>query len=161
MIIKKSSLIKEDSWLVENFLDKIKIFAYEKLPWSMENLFGWNIYLIKEKILTCRKLLWSRKNISLWNNHGWWKTSLIKKKYWLMGKYFDHGKTIGLSLLKTKSYDKTNAIVETIRIYIHISIAKMKCKHWTKRCNWSSCTKLLITVSSCELMALKRIRLDV
>ena len=64
------------------------------------------------------------------------ETSLIKEKYVLVenfldhvkilvcGKVVDHGKIKGLSFLKTKSYNKTNSSVETIKIYISKSREK-------------------------------------
>ena len=53
-----------------------------------------------------------------------WKTSLIKKKYWLVEKFFEVGKTIGLGLLKMKLKNRTNASVKTIKIYISKSGTK-------------------------------------
>ena len=42
----------------------------------------------------------------------------MKLKYWLAEKFFYNEKIIALSLLKMKSSNKTNAVVEAIKISI-------------------------------------------
>ena len=48
----------------------------------------------------------------------------MKEKSLLAEKFFDRGKIIALCLLKMKSYNETNASVETINIYISKSGGK-------------------------------------
>ena len=67
-------------------------------------------FLIKKKTFSFGKLPLSRKHFCLL------KTSLIKEKYWLVGK-FDHGKIIGLSPLKKKLYNKIDTSVLFKRPY--------------------------------------------
>ena len=109
------------SFIAENFLD------CKRFPWSSKNLCLWETFLIMEnfldqgKIFACGKLPWSRKNLGLW------KTSLFKEKSWLVENFLDQGKIRDLSLLGMKSYDTTNASVQTIKVYFWVWS-----KNWTR-----------------------------
>ena len=97
---KKAYLIKQNSLLVENFLNKGKILACGEK------------FLDNEKIFACGKLPWWQKNFCLW------KTFFMKENSWLVEKLFYCGKIIALSLLKMNLSNKTNASVGTSKITI-------------------------------------------
>ena len=110
-MIKKMLVGK--SFLVESFPDQGKIFACGEI-FSREKLPA----LITEKPLLVEKYFVVEN----------WKTLLIKEKSQLAKRFFDHGKIIGLGLLKMKLYSKTNTSAEIIKICI--------CQNLEQKLNW-------------------------
>ena len=131
----KTSIIIKKSLLLKNVLDCGKRHWQRKNICLWENYFLWKTSLIKEKIFAWGKLSWSRKKSFLVKNFltkkkifVWgklprsrkiliWKSFFDQRKCWLVEKFFDRGKIIGLSLLKIMLCHKTNSSVETIKIH--------------------------------------------
>ena len=140
----KISLNVEKHFLMENFIDQGNIFASQKVSWTRKNIFLWKDLLLVEKFLLVKnflikeihlfienlfdqenifvygKFLWLGKSLDFWNKEKSW---LVEKSQFVWN-FIDHGKIIGLSLLKMKLYNITNTNVKTTTIYISKSCAK-------------------------------------
>ena len=91
---KKKFFLWEASFIMEKYL-------LVKILWSRKNLCLWKVFLINEKlciskIFTCGKRPWSKKNLGFCKVLSLWRTSFMKEKYWLVEKFFDWEKIIGL-----------------------------------------------------------------